>query len=316
MATIQPPTPEEEDAIIHSRITNDEKVLKKVVKRFHTYASVAYPLHLPETRPEPLAIEEAKELFRVELESFHLTLKKAVLVCEAERRQVEQYEREKQRIEDEREALKGQIEQLKTSLEDAQLSRRQMIEYDLIAEKINQLPSRDELQQSIDSLENDIAAILSEHETQTRLVQAQKTALDTIINDISSLRLLGKDPDLPQGDTSGEDSQDLPDDEKFTEDPSLNPAAKPFTPSRFSTPIAITSIAQRQLQSKGIPSGVSSPLVSSPILVPTKDDDDIEMGELAEEPGEVKSPKKVREELEEGEASDGSSPLSAVPDYV
>ena len=50
-------------------------------------------------------------------------------------------------LEDEREALKGQIEQLKTSLEDAQLSRRQMIEYDLIAEKINQLPSRDELEQ-------------------------------------------------------------------------------------------------------------------------------------------------------------------------
>ena len=152
------------EAIIHSRITNDEKVLKKVVKRFHTYASVAHPLYPPETRPEPATIEEAKELFRVELESFHLTLKKSVLVCEAERRQVEQYEREKQRIgvwrrrtrpsradptlpEDEREALKGQIEQLKTSLEDAQLSRRQMIEYDLIAEKINQLPSRDELQQ-------------------------------------------------------------------------------------------------------------------------------------------------------------------------
>ena len=86
------------DAIIHSRITNDEKVLKKVVKRFHTYASVAYPLHPPETPPEPEAVEEAGEFFRVELESFHLTLKKAVLVCEAERRQVEQYEREKQRI--------------------------------------------------------------------------------------------------------------------------------------------------------------------------------------------------------------------------
>ena len=151
------------DAIIHSRITNDEKVLKKVVKRFHTFASVAHPSH-PEARPDPAVIAEAKELFKVELESFHLTLKKALLVCEAERRQVEQYEREKQRIgvwqrltrpfwtdiihsEDEREALKGQIEQLKTSLEDAQLSRRQMIEYDLIPEKINQLPSRDELQQ-------------------------------------------------------------------------------------------------------------------------------------------------------------------------
>ena len=174
------------------------------------------------------------------------------------------------------------------------------------------------LDRSIDSLENDIAAILSEHETQTRLVQAQKTALDTIINDISSLRLLGKDPDLPQEDTPGEDSQYLPDDEKSTEEPSLNPAAKPFTPSRFSTPSAIPSVAQRQLQPKGVSSGVSSPLLSSPVPVSTKDDDDIEMGELAEEPGEVKSPKKkAREELEEGEASDGSSsPLSAVPDYV
>ena len=173
------------------------------------------------------------------------------------------------------------------------------------------------LDRSIDSVENDIAAILSEHETQARLVQAQKTALDTIISDISSLRLLGKDPDLPQVDTPREDSQDLPDDEKFTEEPSLNPSAKPFTPSRFSTPSAIPSVAQRQLQSKGLSSGVSSPLLSSPVPVSTKDDDDIEMGELAEEPGEVKSPKKkVREELEEGEASDGSSPLSAVPDYV
>lgn len=142
--------------------------------------------------------------------------------------------------------------------------------------------------------------------------------MDTIISDISSLRLLGKDPDLLQADTPGEGSQDLADDEKFNEDSSLNPAAKPFTPSRFSAPTAITSVAQRQLQSRAVSSGISSPLVSSPILAPAKDDDDIEMGELAEEPGEVKSPKrKAREELEEGEASDGSSsPLSTVPDYV
>ena len=140
--------------------------------------------------------------------------------------------------------------------------------------------------------------------------------MDTIISDIGSLRLLGKDPDLLQPDTPVEDSQEPPDDEKLSEEPSLNPAAKPFTPSRLSTPTAITSVAQRQLQSK-ISSDLSSPLVSSPALVPTKDDDDIEMGELAEEPGEVKLlKKKVREELEEGEASDGSSPSSAVSDYA
>jgi hypothetical protein len=34
----------------------------------------------------------------IELASFHLSLKKAVLICEAEARQVEEYEKEKQRL--------------------------------------------------------------------------------------------------------------------------------------------------------------------------------------------------------------------------
>jgi len=51
--------------------------------------------------------------------------------------------------EDERVALKGQIEQLKTSLEHAQLERRRKIEYDVFAEKINTLPTRDELEQYV-----------------------------------------------------------------------------------------------------------------------------------------------------------------------
>jgi THO complex subunit 7 len=45
----------------------------------------------------------------------------------------------------EHENLRGQIEQLKTSLEHAQTLRKRKIEYDGIAEKINALPSRDEL---------------------------------------------------------------------------------------------------------------------------------------------------------------------------
>ena len=42
--------------------------------------------------------------------------------------------------------LRDEIEHLKTALEDAQLQRKRKIEYDAIAEKINSLPSRDELQ--------------------------------------------------------------------------------------------------------------------------------------------------------------------------
>jgi THO complex subunit 7 len=49
------------------------------------------------------------------------------------------------KIATEHENLRGQIDQLKTSLEDAQMSRKRKIEYDVIAEKINTLPSREEL---------------------------------------------------------------------------------------------------------------------------------------------------------------------------
>lgn len=49
--------------------------------------------------------------------------------------------------EDEHGTLRGQIEQLKTALEHAQMIRRRKIEYDLVAEKVNTLPSREELEQ-------------------------------------------------------------------------------------------------------------------------------------------------------------------------
>lgn len=49
--------------------------------------------------------------------------------------------------EDEHGKLRGQIEQLKTALEHAQMIRRQKIEYDAVAERLNTLPSRQELEQ-------------------------------------------------------------------------------------------------------------------------------------------------------------------------
>lgn len=48
--------------------------------------------------------------------------------------------------------LRDEIEHLKTALEDAQLQRKRKIEYDAIAEKINTLPSRDELQRYASAL--------------------------------------------------------------------------------------------------------------------------------------------------------------------
>lgn len=178
---------------------------------------------------------------------------------------------------------------------------------------------------SILSLENDMVAIRSEHDTQNRRIQAQKSALDGVISDLGAANLMGKDKDntasrqasplptpAPEGDgldammdnsvgspvtdlalgseelgESGEVQEEVGEN---NEDPqvmllsasnSLNAAAKPFLP--------------RESLSRGL-------------------EDDIEMGEVAEDP-KVKGKKKARdEELEEGEASDSSSALSDPPD--
>jgi Tho complex subunit 7 len=86
------------DAIIHSRITNDERALRRVVKKFSNYTTVTYSQADPGSDQSSSAVEDAREAFLVELSSFSLQLKKAVMVCEAEARQVEEYYREKQRI--------------------------------------------------------------------------------------------------------------------------------------------------------------------------------------------------------------------------
>ena len=86
------------DAIIHTRITNDEKALRRVTKKFHAYTSVAYTSALPPSPSTSSSVDDAREAFLVELASFHLSLKKSLMVCEAEARQVEEYQKEKERI--------------------------------------------------------------------------------------------------------------------------------------------------------------------------------------------------------------------------
>lgn len=104
----------------------------------------------------------------MELASFQLLLKKCVMTCEAEGRQVEEYQKERQKIgmtltnvrqlwqltdgcpiEHEHDSLKTQIKELKVALEHAQILRRRKMEYDVVAEKIHTLPSRDELEQCV-----------------------------------------------------------------------------------------------------------------------------------------------------------------------
>ncbi|KAF5388008.1 hypothetical protein D9615_000541 [Tricholomella constricta] len=300
---IPPLTAEEEDNVILSRITNDERPLKRVIKKFHNYTALSHTPVVPAvvssgSTKEP-SLEDAREAFLVELATFELSLKKSAMICEAEARQVEEYQRERQQINDEHGILGGQIEQLKTALEDAQMVRRRKIEYDLVAEKINTLPSREDLERSIQALENDMTAIRAEHENQSRTLYDQKSSLDTIISQLDYLRFMGKDKDV---------ASVLP-------SPMSTPAPEHDNNNTVEEAAETGPAPTEAAQAEETEEGEEYKLPFEPVQVTITEpvEDDIEMGEV-EEPKNDKPKKKLREELEEGEASDTSSALSDPPD--
>ncbi|KAH9943161.1 Tho complex subunit 7-domain-containing protein [Epithele typhae] len=320
-AYVPPPlTVQQEDAIINTRITNDEKALRRVTKKFHHYTVSAFP---PAASSTASSVDDAREAFLLELASFQLSLQKSMMVCEAEARQVEEYQRERDRISNEHSRLKDQINELKAALEHAQLERKQKIEYDVIAEKVNSLPSRDELEQSIQSLENDMIAIRAEHENQNRLLQAQKAALDTVVQSVSELRLLGKD--VAEDETPAPEAQ--PGDEDVEMDGTGSVRTREESGELKEEPGPFQH-ADGKMLVDGHDSEDDVPLAKT-ILNPAartpaqltdyeQEQGEIEHGEI-EEQGEIediKAKRKAREDLEEGEASDESSlsDLSEMPD--
>lgn len=178
-----------------------------------------------------------------------------------------------------------------------------------------------------------MAAILSEHETQERIIRGQKSALDTIVLDLSSLRLMGKDKEsavsrlasrmaTPATDSIGadEDIQGTPpvDDDKHVEGVESGEVAEKEDGEDIDS-LDVPLSLKPNTSVKDATSHSGTPLSSQRETHSRKDltsfnqteDDDIEMGEVAEDP---KPKKKIREELEEGEASDSSSALSDPPD--
>ncbi|KAJ4478288.1 Tho complex subunit 7-domain-containing protein [Lentinula aciculospora] len=295
--SIIPLTAEEEERIVNTRITNDERPIKRIIKRFHNYIKES---HLPSVSSSESVgdgtAEDAREAFLIELASFQLLLNKNAMICEAEARQVEEYQREKHRIDLEHNTLRGQIEQLKTALEEAQLTRKRKMEYDLIAEKVNTLPSREELEKTIEALENDMVTIRDEHETQTRAIQSQKIALDSIISDLGSLRFPGRDPTI-----SGVPSN----------------RGTPVLESRASEGLEDSEIIQSSAVTLELSKGDEKEEgeEGEEKLPESEGNGDIEMGEVEENTKNIRA-RKAREDLEEGEATDASSELSEPPDNL
>lgn len=88
------------DQIILTRITLEERPLKRIIKKFHNYTSLAHTPIVPVLNGpgRPTSVQDAREGFLVELSAFQLLMKKSAMICEAEARQVEEYQREKEHL--------------------------------------------------------------------------------------------------------------------------------------------------------------------------------------------------------------------------
>lgn len=144
-----------------------------------------------------------------------------------------------------------------------------------------------------------MAAIRAEHDTQNRTIQGHKSALDTIISDLSSLRFMGKEPETTP-------TPSIPQSLRAT------PAPEPDVES------SLTSFSAEEVEEDKddglLPETVSeNQTVMSEGMI--EEEDDIEMGEVEEDPRDKNKKKSQREEeMEEGEATDASSELSEPPD--
>ncbi|CAE6511062.1 unnamed protein product [Rhizoctonia solani] len=297
-------TQEQEDATLHARVhnVNNDKAVNKLMKRLQAYLARNFAYISYQNNPDPsLAtlvtleeVENTRDEFLVELASFRLSMRKNTLVIDAEGRQAQQYKDEIESIAREHEATKLDIENLRLTLEQEQTFRKRKQEYDLVAEKINDYPSRTELTADIAALEDELSTIRAARDDHNENLGIRRAVLDTLVQQIHSLRQMGKPHDGTEpASGSTEHSGHL-----------LNPAARPFVPGR--------SIAGTPTPAPGTPLG------PAPAATKPDGDDDIEMGEVAEEAeaGEVedgdkwtKAKSKSRrpdDEMEEGEASDGT----------
>ncbi|KAF8631600.1 hypothetical protein AX15_002348 [Amanita polypyramis BW_CC] len=155
---------------------------------------------------------------------------------------------------------------------------------------------------SIQALESDMAAIRAEHDHQNRTIQEQKVALDRIIGDLGSLRFMGKEVETSTSVVVSPRGTPIPDSRNVETDVMSERATS--TIDQTNTESEEQEDGEADKRSEGTMGAGADEMR-----------EDIEMGEVEEDPKDnSKSKKKYREELEEGEASDTSSSLSDPPD--
>ena len=108
------------------------------------------------------AAQAAQAAFLKELHLFEFEVGKAKRIRGANQRELESYAKKQSSVEQKITQTTADIAQLKKDLQQARVERKNKEEYDLIARKILELPSRQETTDNMTRLKDDIAALEAE----------------------------------------------------------------------------------------------------------------------------------------------------------
>lgn len=183
------------DDILKARLATDEKYLRRLTKRITTVAQAAndeeqYVFCIN------LYSNAAVIMLKSDLDLFcnHLNRLQATSQSTAQR-EIEAYDSEAAALrtypaadpdascEKERE----DIARLKKELEAAQQTRQNRIEYDELARKIVVYPSREDMESTLQSLQERVAALKQENESFSSITSETRSGLDAIVAQLQKL---------------------------------------------------------------------------------------------------------------------------------
>ncbi|KAJ1547147.1 hypothetical protein HK405_006553 [Cladochytrium tenue] len=171
-----------DDAIHRNRLTVETRPLKRVIHRFRALQDAA-------ASSNPEAISTAVADLLVDLDAFEMNLQKQLIVHGVNRQDVEHYEQEKKSIGKAMKQAEADIEELKVQLAEEQQLRRNRQEYDALAAKINELPTREESLSNTAMLEAEISQLRAALERHTVSLERRRELLSVVSREVQGARV-------------------------------------------------------------------------------------------------------------------------------
>jgi hypothetical protein len=217
LATMEVPT--DEPLALQEKVLTQKTdfILKGLAKKYFALCGEA----------EGEEAEAAQAAFLKDLHLFEFEVDKAKRIRNANKRELESYAKKQSGVEQKITQTTADIAQLKKDLQEARVERKNKEEYDLIARKILQLPSRQETTDNMTRLKDEISALEAEDErltAQTTHRSKQFRLLMHLIVDLEQT-LKAEEPAQGEGATGGGEEMDT--DEAGGASPAASDAGSP-----------------------------------------------------------------------------------------